>query len=414
VAGSRRSRLALAAICAFVVAVGTWNTVHYPPGRGFDALDHMSYADGLVPGGHLPAHGTGEYYTPPGYYAVAGSLDWVARKLGASAYGAHRAGMAVNVLFLLGTVLLACRLARELWPGRERIALGAAAFVALLPVGVRTEAMFHPETMSLFLCTLGLWLCVRTFTDRRFAVALGLALGVAQLVRAFSLWTLAAVALALAVGRRFRELVIVVVLAAAVAAPWYVHQRIEYGGSPVFNRPTVTKPLLERRPLRFYVDPGIPDVVVEPYRPNFVNLALPTTYAELWGDWEGVWTWRWPGPPTGMQRHLLQVQSLAGLLPTLAALAGWLLLAPGSLRSPPRLAAALLPPLGILGYLYFTVSYPTPDGDVLKATYMLTTTTGWALAFGVALDRLRGRAWPVAAALLAVCAVAELPFLVYG
>jgi hypothetical protein len=413
VAGSRRSSLALAAICAFVVGVGAWNVLRYPPGRGFDAVDHMAYADGLVPGGHLP-HGTGEYYTPPGYYALAGSLDWVARKLGVNAYAAHRAGMAVNVLFLLGTVLLVRQLARELWPGRERIALGAAAFVAFLPVAVRTEAMFHPETTSLFLCTLGLWLCVRTFADRRYAVALGLALGAAQLVRAFSLWTLAAVALALAAGRRFRDLAIVVALAAAAAAPWYVHQRIEYGGSPVFNRPTVSKPVWERRPASFYFDPGIPDVVVKPYRPHFVNRALPTPYAELWGDWEGVWTWQWPGPPTAPQRHGLELQSAAGLLPTLAALAGWALLALASLRRPRRLAVVLLPPLGILGYLYFTVSYPTPDGDVLKATYMLTTAGAWALGFGYALDRLRGRAWPVALAALGACALAELPFLVYG
>ena len=42
--------------------------------------------------------------------------------------------------------------------------------------------------------------------------------------------------------------------------------------------------------------------------------------------------------------------------------------------------------------LYFTVSYPTPDGDVIKATYMLTTMPAWALAFGFATERLvRGR-----------------------
>jgi len=66
-----------------------------------------------------------------------------------------------------------------------------------------------------------------------------------------------------------------------------------------------------------------------------------------------------------------------------------------------------------LGYAYFTVAYPTSDGDVLKASYMLAATAGWALGFGYALERLRGRAWPVVLAVLAVCAVAELPFLVY-
>ena len=45
--------------------------------------------------------------------------------------------------------------------------------------------------------------------------------------------------------------------------------------------------------------------------------------------------------------------------------------------------------------LYFTVSYPTPDGDVVKATYMLTTVPAWALCFGYGLDsraRAAGRA----------------------
>ena len=155
-----RARLGLAAICVFTFAVGIANVVRYPPGKGYDASDHLAYADSLVPGGHFP-HGIGEYYTPPGYYALAGTADWIARQLGVGE--PHRAGMALNVLFLLGTVLLVWKLARELWPGRDRIAIGAAAFVALVPVTVKTEAMFHPETLSLFTCTLALWLCVRTF-----------------------------------------------------------------------------------------------------------------------------------------------------------------------------------------------------------------------------------------------------------
>ena len=84
-----------------------------------------------------------------------------------------------------------------------------------------------------------------------------------------------------------------------------------------------------------------------------------------------------------------------------------------SRRLPARLPVALLPGLGILGYLYFTISYPTPDGDVLKASYMLTTAPAWALAFGYALDRLPGRLRLVIAAILAASALASLPFLLY-
>ena len=53
-------------------------------------------------------------------------------------------------------------------------------------------------------------------------------------------------------------------------------------------------------------------------------------------------------------------------------------------RDPARLLVSLLPLAGLAGYLYFTVSYPTPDGDVLKPTYMLTTLGAWALCFGYA------------------------------
>ena len=76
----------------------------------------MDYADGLVPGWHLP-HGVGEYYTPPGFYFVAGIADWVADRLGVGE--PHRAALALNVLFLLGTLLLVRQIARELWPRRD-------------------------------------------------------------------------------------------------------------------------------------------------------------------------------------------------------------------------------------------------------------------------------------------------------
>ena len=411
-AGSRRSRYALAGICGAVLLIGGWNTLRYPPGNGYDAAAHIAYADDLIPGGHIPGRAPGsEYFNPPGYYAVAGSLDWVAKKLGAGE--PHRAGIAVNVLFVLGTVLLTWRIARELWPDRETLALAAAAFVAFVPVTVKAEAMFHPETMSLFVSTLALWLCVRTFADARYAGALGVALGAAQLVRAFALWVVLAVLIALVVGRRYHAAAVAAALAVAIPLPWYIHQTVRFGTPLAFNRGTPSTSLVERRPVRFYVDPGLPDIVTRPYRPHFLNLALPTTYTELWGDYFGNWVWNGAGTPPTSARRRLELQSLVGILPTALAAVGWLALLLASLRSPPRLALALVPGLGLAGYLYFTVAHPSNDGDVLKATYMLTTAAGWALGFAYAFDRMRGRTRQVVVALLAVCVLAELPFLVY-
>jgi len=429
VAGSRRTDLALTALCALVAAIGLWNVAHYPPGRSYDAPDNIPYADKLIPGLHLPVGsayhlpaGAGSYYTPPGYYAVAGTADWIAGGIGVG--DRHRAGMAVNVLFLLGSVLLVARIARELWPGHERIALGAGAFVAFLPVATIAATMFHPESLSFFCSTLALWAGVRSFSDRRFVWALGVALGAGQLVRAFALWTVAVTVIAFLVARRFRDLIPVLAVALLIPLPWYIHQTVKYG-SPLFPRPvtplaqTATgkpKPLWDRQPAAFFVAPGIPQIVTAPYVPHFANRFWPELYAGVWGDWLGVWTWN-HGPatpvPSAAERHRLQVQSVVGILPTLLAIVGWIALLAGSLRTPSRLAVALLPAVGLLGLLYFTVSYPVPDGDTIKATYLLTTAASWALGFGYALDRLRGRAWIGLAALLAVGAIAELPFLIY-
>ena len=220
-------------------------------------------------------------------------------------------------------------------------------------------------------------------------------------MRAFSLWTFAAVVIAFVVARApWRSLVVVMIAAAVLASPWYIRQAIKYG-NPVFDRPTPHEAVWDRRPARFYVGLGLPDVFTDPFRPSFRNEAIPTTYSEVWGDYFGVW------------RGSRERQSFLGLLPTLLAVGGWLLLLVRSLRAPPRLAAALLPGLGLLGYLYFTISYPTPDGDVLKASYMLTTAPAWALAFGYELDRLPRRIRLVVAGVLAASALAALPFLVY-
>jgi hypothetical protein len=234
----------------------------------------------------------------------------------------------------------------------------------------------------------------------RLAVATGVTLGLAQLVRAFSLWTFAAVVLGFAAARAWRPLFLMVAVTAVVTAPWYVRQAIDYG-NPVFDRPTQHQAIWDRRPARFYTGLGLPDVITNPVRPHFRNEVIPTTYSEVWGDYFGVWH--------GNRRE----QSILGLLPTLLAVVGWAVLLARSRRLPARLPAALLPGLGILGYLYFTVSYPTADGDVLKASYMLSTAPAWALAFGYAIERLPGRARPVVAAILAASALASLPFLLY-
>jgi 4-amino-4-deoxy-L-arabinose transferase-like glycosyltransferase len=398
----RRTEFAAAGLIAAFALVAGWNAYKYPSGAGYDVRQHRDYADLLIHHGAIPGAGRrSEYYTPPGFYALAGAATVIGEHVHAG--DAHKVAQVANWLVLLATAGVLWLLSRELFPRRPWIQVGGVAFFCFLPVVLRVGAMFHPEPLSMLLTAVALLLTARMLRRRyswELAAATGVALGLGQLVRAFSLWTFGAVVLALAGARAWRSLAVVAVATAVVAGPWYVRQTIKYG-DPVFDRPTPHEAVWERRPARFYFGLGLPEVFTDPIRPHFVNEALPTTYSEVWGDYFGVW------------RGSREAQSFLGLLPTLVAVAGWLLLLARSLRAPPRLAVALLPGLGLLGYLYFTVSYPTPDGDVLKASYMLTTAPAWALAFGYGLDRLPRRLRLALAAIMGASALVALPFLLY-
>jgi hypothetical protein len=406
-----------------------WNASSYPAGAGYDAASHREYADFLINHHRLPMRNeTPEYYSPPLYYIVAGAATWFGGKLGI--FGdPHKLGQLLNVPAVLGTILLVVALARLLWPERRWLAPAAAGFVALSPVLMRTASMFNPEPTDLFVATLCVYLAARILVRRgygwRAALGLGVALGCGEMIRQFALWTLAVVvivflvALWMRAGDRWaivRTLVVAIAATAVIALPWYVYRAIHYG-NPVFDRPHSAKPLFDRRPARFYDNLAVGRVFTEPYRPHFANLAWPETYADIWGDWYGVFAWSKEAhpKPSPARSDWLVLQNVVGLLPTALAIGGWLLLLAGSLRrrDAPRLLATLIPLAGLAGYFYFTISYPTKDGDVLKPTYMLTTLGAWALCFGWLASRLGERRPRLVIAALGLLALIDLPFVIY-
>jgi 4-amino-4-deoxy-L-arabinose transferase-like glycosyltransferase len=408
-------RRTLGVLFLLLVGIALANARTFPPGGGYDAVDHIEYAD-LLRHGHVPNEvGASEYYSPPGFYAVAAAATWTGEQLGLGE--PHRVVLAFNVLVAALTALLLVALARELWPDRLVLHVAALGYLAFLPVTTRLTAMFHPEPLDLLAVTAGLYLAARGLRRRRFstrdAIALGVVLGLALLVRQFALYGVGAAFLALLAARQWRPLALAAAACVLVAGPWYVRQAITYSSPTGFGETSTRahKSLLTRRPASFYLGTGLPEVFSAPWRPHYVNRAIPTTYTELWGDYFGIWDWKGGADTlTPRVKTDLRVQSLVGLLPTLLAVAGWL-----ALLWRRSWLVALVPLLGFLGYAYFTISYPTADGDVLKASYMLTTATAWALCFGYAVDRLaRRRALGIAlGAVLVACAAAELRFLVY-
>lgn len=397
-----------------VGGLGVWNASRYPAVLSYDGGANLAYADGIAHG-HLSVH-SGEYFQPPGFYTLAGAVDWLAQhafRLG----DPHRAAQALNVALFVASLALVWLVLRELWPEQPRRWLVGSAFVAIVPAAERAATMFHPETLDLFLSTLGILLALRLLKRPSLALAVstGAAVGLAQLVRAWAVAILAAIAITLLLAGRRRELAAVPAVGLLIPAPWYVRQTVVYGTPLPFSRPTPNQPVWERRPARFYLGLGVPQVVSRPYRPAYLNEAIPTTYTELWGDYFGHWRWNGSKPPPSPRvRTELTLQSLAGLLPTALALAGWLmLLARARPRRPETMLVALVPLLGLALYAFFTVSHPSADGDVLKGTYLLATSVGWAAGFAYAFTRLPARLLVTVRVILAVALAVDVPFLVY-
>jgi hypothetical protein len=438
------ARAALAALFTLICFVGVWNATRYPVMVGYDAEEHIAYADSLIYHGHIPGRGAGgEYYTPPGYYALAGAATRIGEVLGMTKKSRqphpYQAALYLNVVFVLATAVLILILARLVFPRRPGVWVAAVGFFALVPVVPKTASMFHPETLNMLVSTaavtLATWMLMRRRFELRWLVFLGLVLGAGQLVRASSLFTFIAVAVgfvaAFANGRfrrrmPLRTIAIAVAGLALLATPWYVRQAVKYKSQPVVALPGFVHQLVHpglsypgKRPPFFGL--GTSDFFQRPFRPHYANEAIPVTYTEVWGDWLGSFSWSYySGAPWPKSLAVMKDQQLIGLLPTLLALAGWvglwILLVRRRAEGIPLLPLALLPAIAIAGYLWRSYALARPDGDLLKASYLLTTVPVWALAFGYAVERVcRNRLlrFGLVAALVAF-AVLDLRFVLYG
>jgi hypothetical protein len=111
----------------------------------------------------------------------------------------------LSVLLGAATVYFTYRLALELWPTDEGLALAAAAFTAFTPMFVFISASVNNDNLAITLACAALWLMVRWARARRGpplwqGAVMGLLLGGAALskVSALGLWPLAGLALAYA------------------------------------------------------------------------------------------------------------------------------------------------------------------------------------------------------------------------
>jgi hypothetical protein len=420
----RLSRFRLAEL-GILVAFGVLlvrNALVYPAIAGVDALEHKTYAWDLVVNGKLGT--SGSYYTPPGWYALAGELLRLGDRLDLAEI--ERPTQLMSAGFVLATAVLLLALVDRCFPGRPWLRLWALAAFCACPAVVKPAAMFHPQALVLLLTTLGLLCLVALLRTTRWpvslAVGLGLVLGAAQLVRSVGLWiyAVAAVAFAVAVvcaspGLRRRTAALgatALAVGLLVALPWYVYLQIEYG-DPIFGgRPEITQgappppvrtlassaeaPVPVRAPLSFFTSTGLTDSLTHPYRGGGGAAFVPILLADTWGDYFGAWSWGIPDaasdPP---DRGRLTAQVVVGAALTVLTVSGLLALLVLVARSPrrrlPQLPVVGLPLVGLASLVLYAWRYPSTDGDTVKALFLLPAAPAFAIAFAFAVDVARTR-----------------------
>ena len=148
----------------------------------------------------------------------------------------------ISVTFsVLGLVsaLVSYAIARRYFRDRPLAQFMAPAFILFLPVHIYTAPMLGNESLNTVLCSVALYLLLRTVQTERllWAAALGTVLGLGMLTKATSLMYVATAGLVIALwglhrGRwraAFTQLCVVGVLVLAVAGWFYVRNLQVYG-----------------------------------------------------------------------------------------------------------------------------------------------------------------------------------------
>jgi 4-amino-4-deoxy-L-arabinose transferase-like glycosyltransferase len=314
----------------------------------------------------------------------------------------YRGVQLVSAASALAIVVLVLLLARELFPRSPGTQLAALVLAGGTPVLLRAGALYHPEALAAALTAAGLYVVVRGLARGaltwRAGLAAGVLLGLANLTRTWALAALAAALAAIALDAAWRRsrpsaaaFAALATAAGVLVVPWLAYKAVEHGSPLAYSQPIASQWREDGRPASFYVDLPLGEVFSTPYAPHFSNRLAAVVYTDWWGDYWRSWEVpaRLHASPAELPREYERprvVQSVAGLLPTIAVLAGFAVLAVRAVRRRDAALAALLLSGALLAvsFVAFLIRYPKLDGDNIKALYVLNATPVVAVCAGFA------------------------------
>jgi 4-amino-4-deoxy-L-arabinose transferase-like glycosyltransferase len=243
-----------------------------------DELQHIVYVRRIASGGGIPVlraddpdlDRTYQSHQPPLYYFVAAAWSKVA---GESALGMRSLNCLIGAATVVGAFFLA-------WWGlrREDVAIGAAAFAALLPMNVALSSAVTNDTLLFCLCTWSMALFARLFRegiDTKGILIAGAITGLAFVTKTNAVALIPAIGLGWISCRSrvtMKSLAPGLGVALAIGAIWWIRNTMVYGdpfAMKVFNE--AFEPRIPVKPAQFVEALGV---------------------LGYWGDMVGWWTAR--------------------------------------------------------------------------------------------------------------------------
>lgn len=412
-----------------LVLINAW--LHNPL-IGYDAADHLHYAEALSGGRLVGPEDSHEFFSPPLPYLVP-AVAMAA--FGADLYTAAKWAQIANVLLSIGLTLGLAWLARRFGsPSGHPSALVALILLGLLPVYYKSFAFVRGEPYVAFfavaiLVLIALMPAPSEMTIGR-SVGLGVAMGLCALSRQWGILLFPAILAWFALvwhresldRRRVAHAAIIAFAVTALVGGWFYFSLLaRFGSITAFNRPQATDTVAATVSLGLGTDAlaGDRSLFRRPVRPSFKNQLLPILYAETWGDYWGYFTVYGHDRRTGavvqglaldraigesgspawldtnireMSRYLGRV-NLVSLAPTLIAFVAFLaVLLTWRRRTDVERFVVLGSLTTLAGYLWFVKSYPSfGGGDTVKATYILQVFPLMALLVGGLASRIESR-----------------------
>lgn len=419
------------------------NALLHNPYVGYDAGDVVAYIESLAQARLPEVEDSDEFFAPPLPFVIPALFNGV---FNLSLFLTLKLAQVINVFLALGSALVVVRISDRTLRANHPYQNLTLITLLTLPVWYKSHAHIRAEPYVVFFILLYIEQLIDLWKNRvsphRFSLFSGGLFGAALLSRQWAILILPAVFLFAAFllktqnERRIQLLkafTLSGIIAFLVSGWFYISLLVRFGSLTAFNREPTDHFSLKSKAQSFYIGLGNGLLFSDPVRDSFDNQLIPIFYSETWGDY---WQYylvngrdmRTEDPiqgdrlykalqedplPTWINTNRDEIApylgrvNLISLLPTTFALIcfGWgLLISIKCISNPTHYPDLLHIPLfttiilsTLIGYLWFLIQYPSPDGDTIKASYVLQIFPFMALligSVGARLSESKSRIYP--------------------